>query len=220
MHVYSADSEKRIRVIIGCVLLALVLSMFFSQCKNIFFERIGINEWHEALLESILDLIFSLGIFGGIYWCYTTWFWKKLISWHKIPDLSGKWEMEIQSSVKGRGVKGQVEIRQTWTQIGVHTKSESGTEAKSHMGEIVEDGLDTYFKYAFLVDRNGERYIGFNELRYDDERKTLEGCYFTSKKFSKRQLEEMGIPKLRDKDAKRLENGIGSKGIVYMKKIT
>lgn len=218
MHTYSIGSDKREKVVMWKVVLSIIaviaVSCLLPPAKSLLSGALHMDERWFDVASGIFSLLVPLSIYGIISWAYNNWVWKYLVKWHHVPDLNGKWDLELSSSVKDHQSRGKVSIKQSWNRIMVSIAFESGSKSHSGMAAVVEDGLNTYLLYDYSVCRGNSTYQGFNKLQYDNEKNVLEGQYFTSKAFSNQELNRFADCTKWDM----LREGIGSKGTLRLKR--
>lgn len=76
-----------------------------------------------------LDTPAVFGFYGILYYVYDAWLWRTWLArwWHKIPDLSGEYQVEIRSSHTEHGSTyvGSAIISQSWSRIVVRLETDS-----------------------------------------------------------------------------------------------
>lgn len=231
MHDYAIEADKRKSVnacIIGIYIVAVCSMMICWGDPLERVEKALIQNLHKdispeiSIFMKILCSTFVPGIgIGGVYTVYDhfLWKWKPFATFHKIPNLNGKWIAEINSPLKGEYCpRIGMEIRQTWNKIQVCGISEHGTSTVSESASILEQHGRIYFSYSYWIHQfGGQCYPGFNSLKIDGNR--MEGQYFSAKNVESEFDENCSCARKKvRKQVLRLARGCGSKGTIVFTK--
>ncbi|MTI47823.1 MAG: hypothetical protein FH761_08280 [Firmicutes bacterium] len=181
MHSYSIDTSERIKIIAYLAIISVSLSMLISKIEFPFASKIQAPS--------------TMVLFSGLYFLFNSYAWKwKLFSFIvKTPDLSGTWEGEYQSSYicedTKKPYKGKVNfiIEQTWTKIRIISENGKSVSCSEVAGVAINDNMGVVLRYQYKNEpkfnnvKSMNCHIGFNKLRYIEEKQRLEGDYFNDK---------------------------------------
>lgn len=220
MHRYSINSRKREEVIKNITIVSFSVGVIIAVLE-VSFNTLNIFKMESdnviwILLIQMLMTLFPITLYEVLMLLYRKVIWKKVVAYHKIPDLNGKWEGELKSELKGTSRKITIEIQQNWDEININTYTDKNAQATSTVAEIkVDDSGRVYLSYAFENIRLKDSYIGFNCLQCRDDE--LFGEYFTSKTIGKEICESLGINEKKIQEL--IATGMGSKGTLRVKRL-
>lgn len=242
MHSYSispSSKRKNVTFIIFFIAVFLYVVVRMYRIEEYFYNIIdaatkGVMSDNSLTLDALkyaFSIIFPISFYELLRWIYSNWFWKVCHKIHKIPDLSGTWEGEIEhgyiivhenENIDNCDKKGKtkiaVKIKQNWDKISIATDTNNYI-ANSKFAEIrIDDNGNVYLKYVFdcYEKKLGEKkyHQGYNELLFRCEKNeggkfTLEGEYFTNRNAALK-----GDMKYYNKKIKKVGKGFGTKGYI------
>ncbi|MEZ5462934.1 hypothetical protein [Dokdonella sp.] len=165
--------------------LAALLVFLFLLIVNL----AGFLGWNVNLPPTILSLAVTGSIYFGLYWLFDrfAWRWRWLSRLIGVPDLSGEWSCNGQTTDADGSVTYEwvatVSIVQTWDKVRVRLKTEQ-SGSNSINAALIHDSVDGYrLIYNYRNDpRPGEPELrthhGFAELTFNDDLRSAEGNYF------------------------------------------
>jgi len=180
MHSYSLDTPVRKTAHFAIALAAFVIPRAFTWATGLAFPG------------EVVSYPLSVGAtFGALYWLFEHALWKKLIFWHHIPNLAGKWTATGVSSHKDPETNEPVRftmtyiIKQSFSRIEIFGETEKST-SKSFMASLETDHAVPIFRYGFentpknTADDELQRHPGMIELRIEPDSR-MTGDYFSGK---------------------------------------
>lgn len=180
MHEYSTDVEQS-KIIFGISIISILVSSGLTTIINTVIAEIPCVEFMVSIT--------AMSIFGVLYKLFDIYIWKCMFlrGLVQIPNISGKWKGEIQSSYHDFKDTLPVEltIKQTWTKICIdgkfnHSKSISNTASLKINSGV---GVRLYYSY------NNEKYPKYHEMGTSNHRgyadleineDVMEGSYFNN----------------------------------------
>jgi hypothetical protein len=184
MHAYQVDQNVQKNIFILTFILAIASEYLFDLFIKKF--SIPIPWWVESP---------SIFLFFAFYlWLYNNYFWEKWpfnkLSWFKIPNINGDWNVEIKSSFAGfdKPISGKAKIRQTASKICISLET-SQSKSSSTSGILINDvGSNDYeLTYNFLNQPKAEStetmniHRGTSILNFSENPNKLEGDYFSGR---------------------------------------
>ena len=182
MHGYYIDEDKRTRVFI----ISGALSIIAARLFHLLVQQFNIPWW--------LDTPAVLGFFGIFVWLYNNHLWKlrpiqKLRPLY-IPNLTGSWRVNIQSSYSefAETIQATAVIRQTASNISIALKADRSTSQSYFAALICAEGLSTFeltFSYinrptVDAVDTMSMHY-GICWLGISEDVKRMDGEYYSGR---------------------------------------
>jgi len=143
MHNYVTDSDER-------RLVPLLLAAFSVLASWGLFE---IMSAVQVTPPWWFDMPSLMGFYGLFYTAFDSWLWRapfvRGIGLAKVPDLTGKWEGYISSSLDEHQSQraASIQIRQTWTRIRIDLEtanSRSCSQTAAIITEIPDCALISY----------------------------------------------------------------------------
>jgi hypothetical protein len=200
MHPYAIDTDARERILLIIAVAGAVLAYSLQSL----FELTNIT------LPILLKVLIDVPSVSAIYWCIYNTFDKKLwkISLIKrtglvtVPDLSGEWDCEGESTYGKGGTKFYAKsvIEQTWSHMSIRIETEN---SKSHslIGGILTKSLEgPVLTYEYWNEpktravKTMHPHRGTAHLSINKNADIIEGEYYTGK-----HREEQGSLKLKRK---------------------
>jgi hypothetical protein len=183
MHPYATDSEERFHVPFGLAVAAILAAY-------------GLAQFLSAMNWSIpwwLDAPSVMGFYGLSRVAFERWLWKldllRSLGVIQVPDLSGRWRFELDSSFNGTKIVADVHVRQTWTKIHVRLETIS-SRSNSIVGSILtSDPHDFILSYEFrnepkqsLATETMHPHRGSAEIRFSRNSPSIgEGEYYSGR---------------------------------------
>jgi hypothetical protein len=183
MHEYQADDEIRKRVF----LLAAGLSVFFAYMLHLVVVSL------KTEIPWWIDAPSVLGFYGILMWAYDNYLWNRSpvssLPWFFIPDLNGKWDVEIKSSYHDfeTTVKAHAAIRQTATKMSIGLKTDISSSYSTTASLMKTDRVSQYeliYHYINEPKADSEKTLNIHHgtscMEFSDADR-MEGDYFSGR---------------------------------------
>jgi hypothetical protein len=179
---YSVTNDKR-KVLesylfaLGC-LFCVILEIFVFPLLIIEDKTLNVLYTIFKILFSVSPVVFVLFI--------KKLFGKTLLRLVGVPDLSGSYNVEIQSSYKGGTIsKARIIIKQTFDSIMINFKAEQSISTASSC-HIDNSKLEIQLVYTYLndgnaIDNKNKTHVGTAVLFFDENKK-IDGYYYNNGK--------------------------------------
>jgi hypothetical protein len=184
MHDYHYPSEIRLRAYLLFSLLSVISAWILFKCLTS----------ANVLLPWWIDTPSVLGFLGIYIWIYDHWFWRKWpfnkLSYLLIPDISGEWSTEQESSHgEFDGVlTARCVVRQTAMKISIsidYDQSHSYSRSAAFFRKERFSPFELEYRYISYpkpgAPESMETHQGVVWLRVSENLQELEGEYFTGR---------------------------------------
>ena len=186
--------KLNVKAVIGIVglLSLLIFSVVLVLLHEVELENIGETLLHYGYIIAPVSILWYL---LDHYLWYTRVFQSIRKSLNIPPDLQGRWEGTLENADGSKPQKFVIEIKQTLTNIKVHSFSSVG-HSSSILTEIAADGHEDNFMIGYLWQgeintsikdmHQGDVFYGYTMLYLHEKEtpKVFKGTYFTNLKPS------------------------------------
>lgn len=180
---YSLNTQIRDKIYGTIFLISILLCSGILLLFNFLFKDAIITNFWVMFFN--LFIVPSVGLFYSIFkWLFNNYLWKMklFIKFTKIPDLSGRWKINGESSfAKGTNFTGSLYIKQTFDRITIKSVFEHSTSFNTQTFLEIRDA-DIKLSYYYQNEpkqRESDKlniHHGFMILTYTDG--NLSGEYF------------------------------------------
>lgn len=189
MHPFGTDSNERFRVL----LLFIPISFWLANGAQRLLDKVGVG-WPDSG-GFLGDPTSAAACFGVLYWVFERWGWRwrplHQLGLVEVRDLRGTYDGYLESSFTDykQPYDATLNIRQSWTRISVRlvrSQSRSRSEGATILVNANE-GVRLSYEYRndpemkqpdALATHRGTAVL---VLGCDQERRILEGSYYTSR---------------------------------------
>ncbi|WP_295725934.1 hypothetical protein [uncultured Methanobrevibacter sp.] len=184
MHRYSVDKDNYEKIWYILIFISAIFDVIVNTWIIPFMQDLIPNPILSGLLSSF---IISLLCFYGIFYAFDKWLWKAPIigMWVDCPNISGKWEGEINND-KGYNIKVDVEIIQTWTKIIMNLYTPTARSRTTTLTFFTQNSSNPSLTYVYYnIAKNSDilqSHGGTGHLIFYKENQVLEGNYYTDEK--------------------------------------